>query len=63
MFLAKLYDKGSGTPICLDFENKPHSHIFLNGKLYSLINNELVSEHGYKQTYYYGQSYFESVTR
>lgn len=58
MVLVKLYSNGSGTPLNVELSGDPPPCIFIKDKLYTLINQYLVSETGYNKTYYYGQVNF-----
>lgn len=62
MYLAKLYSKnGSEEVQKLTFENKPAPYVMKNGVLYSMVNAQLVSDSGYKATYYYAHVNYESL--
>lgn len=53
MFLAKLYSKDSNNMEPVTFEKVPPSYLMKNDKLYSMVNNQLVSDEGYKATFCY----------
>lgn len=62
MYLAKLYSKdGSEEVQKLTFEKVPAPYVMKDGMLYSMINAQLVSDAGYKATYYYAHVNYESL--
>lgn len=44
-------------------EQKPPSHLFVGDTLYSLLNSQLVSEPGYKETYNYGEVKYLTIEK
>jgi hypothetical protein len=64
MYLAKLYSKnGSEKVQNLTFEKVPLPYLMKNGKLYSLINNQLVPDEGYKATYCYACVTYQNLAQ
>jgi len=62
MYLAKLYSKDGNEKVQnVTFDKVPFSYLMKDGKLYSLINNQLVSDPGYKTTFCYVHVNYESL--